>query len=113
MARHGADIRLMPCRFTGARWITADTLAYMMTSACDLRLTAERHPQVHFHPRLAHAGLSLSAQGARRAGEASLTSATRALSRRPGGGASPAPMVRVKAVTGNSLVPLKALKVTS
>ena len=84
MAEYGVDIRLMPCRFTGARWITADTpdamkkftdenasklaldaadtLAYMMTSAYDLRLTAERHPQIHFHPLREHAGLSLSSQ---------------------------------------------------
>ncbi|WP_298014886.1 peptide chain release factor 3 [uncultured Aquabacterium sp.] len=84
MAEYGVDIRLMPCRFTGARWITADTpealkkftdenasklaldaadtLAYMMTSAYDLRLTAERHPHVHFHPLREHAGLSLSSQ---------------------------------------------------
>ena len=83
-AEYSVDIRLMPCRFTGARWITADTpaalkkftdenasklaldaadtLAYMMTSAYDLRLTAERHPQVHFHPLREHAGLSLSSQ---------------------------------------------------
>ena len=84
MAEYSVDIRLMPCRFTGARWITADTpealkkftdenasklaldaadtLAYMMTSAYDLRLTAERHPLVHFHPLREHAGLSLSTQ---------------------------------------------------
>ncbi len=31
-------------------------------SAYDLRLTAERHPQVHFHPLREHAGLSLSNQ---------------------------------------------------
>ena len=83
-AEYSVDIRLMPCRFVGARWITADTpaamkkftdenasklaldaadtLAYMMTSAYDLRLTAERHPQVHFHPLREHAGLSLSNQ---------------------------------------------------
>ena len=83
-AEYSVDIRLMPCRFTGARWITADTpealkkftdenasklaldaadtLAYMMTSAYDLRLTSERHPQVHFHPLREHAGLSLSSQ---------------------------------------------------
>ena len=83
-AEYGVEIRLMPCRFTGARWITADTpeamkkftdenasklaldaadtLAYMMTSTYDLRLTAERHPQVHFHPLREHAGLSLSTQ---------------------------------------------------
>ena len=40
----------------------ADTLAYMMTSAYDLRLTQERHPLVHFHPLREHAGLSLSQQ---------------------------------------------------
>ncbi|MBA4111052.1 MAG: peptide chain release factor 3 [Leptothrix sp. (in: Bacteria)] len=83
-AEYGVDIRLMPCRFTGARWITsdsaadlkkftdenasklahdaADTLAYMMTSAYDLRLTQERHPNIHFHPLREHAGLSLSNQ---------------------------------------------------
>jgi peptide chain release factor 3 len=83
-AEYGVEIRLMPCRFTGARWITADTpealkkftdenasklaldaadtLAYMITSTYDLRLTAERHPQVHFHPLREHAGLSLSTQ---------------------------------------------------
>ncbi|WP_230179925.1 peptide chain release factor 3 [Aquabacterium sp. CECT 9606] len=83
-AEYGVDIRLMPCRFTGARWITsdsvadlkkftdenasklahdaADTLAYMMTSAYDLRLTQERHPNIHFHPLREHAGLSLSSQ---------------------------------------------------
>jgi peptide chain release factor 3 len=83
-AEYSVDIRLMPCRFVGARWITADTpeamkkfcdenasklaldaadtLAYMMTSAYDLRLTSERHPQVHFHPLREHAGLSLSNQ---------------------------------------------------
>ncbi len=84
MAEYSVDIRLMPCRFTGARWITAetpealkkfcdenasklaldaaDTLAYMITSTYDLRLTAERHPLVHFHPLREHAGLSLSTQ---------------------------------------------------
>jgi peptide chain release factor 3 len=83
-AEYSVDIRLMPCRFTGARWITADTpeamkkfcdenasklaldaadtLAYMITSSYDLRLTAERHPLVHFHPLREHAGLSLSTQ---------------------------------------------------
>ncbi len=83
-AEYSVDIRLMPCRFVGARWITADTpeamkkftdenasklaldaadtLAYMMSSAYDLRLTAERHPQIHFHPLREHAGLSLSSQ---------------------------------------------------
>jgi peptide chain release factor 3 len=83
-AEYGVDIRLMPCRFVGARWITAesdadlrkftdenasklahdaaDTLAYLLTSAYDLRLTQERHPKVHFHPLREHAGLSLSRQ---------------------------------------------------
>ncbi|MBI5333542.1 MAG: peptide chain release factor 3 [Burkholderiales bacterium] len=83
-AEYGVDIRLMPCRFVGARWITAesdadlrkftdenasklaydaaDTLAYLLTSAYDLRLTQERHPKVHFHPLREHAGLSLSTQ---------------------------------------------------
>jgi peptide chain release factor 3 len=83
-AEYGVDIRLMPCRFVGARWITADnaadlrkftdeqasklaldaadTLAYLLTSPYDLRLTQERHPKVHFHPLREHAGLSLSTQ---------------------------------------------------
>ena len=81
---YSVDVRLMPCRFVGARWITSDsaadlkkftdenasklahdaanTLAYMMTSAYDLRLTQERHPNIHFHPLREHAGLSLSNQ---------------------------------------------------
>lgn len=50
----GLSRDLPPCSTT--------TLAYMMTSAYDLRLTAERHPQVHFHPLREHAGLSLSTQ---------------------------------------------------
>ncbi|WP_119156962.1 peptide chain release factor 3 [Caldimonas tepidiphila] len=80
-AEYGVDIRLMPCRFVGARWVTcddeaamrkftaeaasklaldaADTLAYMMTSPYDLRLTQERHPKVVFHPLREHSGLAL------------------------------------------------------
>ena len=83
-AEYGVEIRLMPCRFTGARWITAesdadlrkftnenasklaldaaDTLAYLVTSPYDLRLTQERYPKVRFHPLREHAGLSLSSQ---------------------------------------------------
>jgi len=83
-AEYGVEIRLMPCRFTGARWITAesdaelrkfthenasklaldaaDTLAYLVMSPYDLRLTQERYPQVRFHPLREHAGLSLSTQ---------------------------------------------------
>jgi peptide chain release factor 3 len=71
----------MPSRFVGARWITADTpeelkkftdanasklaldaadtLAYLMTSPYDLRLTQERFPRVRFHPLREHAGLVL------------------------------------------------------
>ena len=74
---------MMPSRFVGARWITADTadelrkftdanasklaldaadtLAYLMTSPYDLRLTQERHPKVVFHPLREHAGLALHA----------------------------------------------------
>jgi peptide chain release factor 3 len=37
----------------------ADTLAYLMTSPYDLRLTQERHPKVVFHPLREHAGLAL------------------------------------------------------
>jgi peptide chain release factor 3 len=76
-----ADIRLKPCQFVGARWITcddpvemkkfvdyngsklaydaADTLAYLLTSAYDLRITQERHPKIEFHPLREHAGLKL------------------------------------------------------
>lgn len=77
-----AEIRLKPSQFTGARWVTcddpvefkkfcdynasklatdaADTLAYMLTSAYDLRLTQERHPKIQFHPLREHAGLKLA-----------------------------------------------------
>jgi peptide chain release factor 3 len=78
---YGVEVRLMPSRFVGARWITADTpeelkkftdanasklaldaadtLAYLMTSPYDLRLTQERFPRVRFHPLREHAGLVL------------------------------------------------------
>jgi peptide chain release factor 3 len=81
MAEYGVDVRLMSSQFTGARWVTAptpeelraftdrnasklaydaaDTLAYLLTSAYDLRLTQERHPNITFHPLREHAGLSL------------------------------------------------------
>jgi peptide chain release factor 3 len=77
-----AEIRLKPCQFVGARWVTcddsaefkkfcdynasklatdaADTLAYMLTSNYDLRLTQERHPKIQFHPLREHAGLKLA-----------------------------------------------------
>ncbi|MBA3623621.1 MAG: peptide chain release factor 3, partial [Methylibium sp.] len=80
-AEYSADVRLGASRFTGARWVTcedgsamrkftdeaasklardaADTLAYLMTSPYDLRLTQERHPAVVFHPLREHAGLAL------------------------------------------------------
>jgi peptide chain release factor 3 len=80
-AEYSVDVRLMPSRFVGARWITADTpeelkkftdanasklaldaadtLAYLMTSPYDLRLTQERFPKIHFHPLREHAGLVL------------------------------------------------------
>ncbi|MGA0610458.1 peptide chain release factor 3 [Caldimonas sp. KR1-144] len=83
-AEYGVEIRLMPCRFTGARWVTcddaaamkkfldenesklaldaADTLAYLLTSAYDLRLTQERYPKVVFHPLREHAGLALQSK---------------------------------------------------
>lgn len=78
---YGVDVRLMPSRFVGARWVSsdsaeelkkfidlngsklaldaADTLAYLMTSPYDLRLTQERHPRIRFHPLREHAGLTL------------------------------------------------------
>ena len=37
----------------------ADTLAYLLTSNYDLRLTQERHPKIQFHPLREHAGLKL------------------------------------------------------
>jgi len=80
-AEYGVDARLGASRFHGARWVTcedaaamrkftdeaasklaldaADTLAYLMTSPYDLRLTQERHPKVLFHPLREHAGLAL------------------------------------------------------
>lgn len=80
-AEYGVEVRLMPSRFVGARWVTADspeelkkftdlngsklaldaadTLAYLMTSPYDLRLTQERHPNIRFHPLREHAGLTL------------------------------------------------------
>jgi len=80
-AEYGVDARLGASRFHGARWVTcdddaamrkftdeaasklaldaADTLAYLMTSPYDLRLTQERHPKVVFHPLREHAGLAL------------------------------------------------------
>jgi peptide chain release factor 3 len=76
-----ADIRLKPSQFIGARWVTCDdaaemkkftdynasklaydaanTLAYLLTSNYDLRLTQERHPKIQFHPLREHAGLKL------------------------------------------------------
>ena len=37
----------------------ADTLAYLLTSPYDLRLTQERHPEITFHALREHAGLVL------------------------------------------------------
>ena len=76
-----ADIKLSGSQFVGARWVTSDdpaemkkfmdynasklaydaanTLAYLLTSTYDLRLTQERHPKIEFHPLREHAGLSL------------------------------------------------------
>ena len=76
-----ADIKLSGSQFVGARWVTcedaaemkkfmdynasklaydaANTLAYLLTSTYDLRLTQERHPKIQFHPLREHAGLSL------------------------------------------------------
>ena len=81
MAEYGVDVRLMNSQFVGARWVSADseqelrnfternasklaydaadTLAYLLTSPYDLRLTQERHPKITFHPLREHAGLSL------------------------------------------------------
>ena len=80
-AEYGVECRLMGSNFVGARWITAqtpeelrkftdrnavklaydsaDTLAYLLTSPYDLRLTQERHPEITFHALREHAGLAL------------------------------------------------------
>ena len=84
-AEYDCDVRLEPCQYTGARWITADTpaqlrefsnaypqrmaldaantLAYLCTSPYDVRLAQERFPQIHFHPLREHAGLALGSAG--------------------------------------------------
>ena len=76
-----AEIALKGSQFVGARWVTCDdpaemkkfmdynaaklaydaanTLAYLLTSNYDLRLTQERHPKIQFHPLREHAGLKL------------------------------------------------------
>lgn len=81
---YDCDIRLEACQYTGARWITADTLAelrefenaypmrmardaadtlaYLCTSPYDVRLAQERFPKIHFHPLREHAGLALQAK---------------------------------------------------
>jgi peptide chain release factor 3 len=80
-AEYGVECRLVGSNYTGARWVTADTpdelrkftdknaiklaldgadtLAYLMTSPYDLRLTQERHPNIKFHALREHAGLVL------------------------------------------------------
>ncbi len=80
-SEYDADVRLEGCQYTGARWITADTvaelkafcdaypqrlardaadtLAYLCTSPYDVRLAQERFPKIHFHPLREHAGLAL------------------------------------------------------
>ena len=81
-SEYKAEVRLKPSQFIGARWVTcddeselrkfidynaaklaydaADTLAYLLTSNYDLRLTQERHPKIAFHPLREHAGLALT-----------------------------------------------------
>ena len=80
-SEYSAECRLMGSNFVGARWVTAktpeelrkftdrnasklaldgaDTLAYLLTSPYDLRLTQERHPEITFHALREHAGLVL------------------------------------------------------
>ncbi len=55
---YDADVRLESSQYTGARWITADTLAYLCTSPYDVRLAQERFPKIHFHPLREHARLA-------------------------------------------------------
>jgi peptide chain release factor 3 len=76
---YGAECRLASSNYIGARWITADTpeelsaftkqyatrmaldgadaLAYLMTSAYDIRLAQEKFPNIKFHVLRDHAGL--------------------------------------------------------
>jgi peptide chain release factor 3 len=78
---YGVECRLLGSSYVGARWVTADTpeelkvfteknagklaldgadtLAYLLTSPYDLRLTQERHPNIKFHALREHAGLVL------------------------------------------------------
>jgi peptide chain release factor 3 len=78
---YGVDVRLGTARFTGARWVSADsgadlrkfsdhnaarmvldaadTLAFLITSRFDLEVAQKRWPDIHFHPMREHAGLML------------------------------------------------------
>lgn len=77
-AEYGVEARLMPSRYSMARWVSAadpkifkafldvnasniaydviDAPAFMATSAAQLRVAKERHPEVHFHTMREHGG---------------------------------------------------------
>lgn len=77
-AEYGVEARLMPSRYSMARWVSAadpkilkaflevnapniaydviDAPAFMATSAAQLRVAKERHPDVHFHTMREHGG---------------------------------------------------------
>ena len=75
---YGVDARLMPSRYSLARWITSkdpkalkkfmdanpnniavdvvDAVAFLATSPAQLRVAQERYPDVEFHAMREHAG---------------------------------------------------------
>jgi peptide chain release factor 3 len=85
-SEYSVECRLMNTSFVGARWVSApdaatlrdftdknagklaldgaNSLAYLLTSTYDLRLTQERHPKIVFHALREHAGLKQEALAA-------------------------------------------------
>lgn len=81
-AEYGVEVRLMPSRYTCARWVTsknasdlrrfhdanigrmvtdaADTLAFLATSRYDLEIMQNKWESIEFHPMREHAGLLLA-----------------------------------------------------
>lgn len=82
-AEYGVEVRLMPSRYTCARWVTsehaqelrkftdanigrmvvdaANTTAFLATSRFDLDVVKKRWENIQFHPMREHAGLLLTA----------------------------------------------------
>lgn len=78
---YGVDVRLSPAKYTGARWVSANTPvelkkfmdhnaarmvkdaaetdAFLITSRFDLEVTQKRWPEIIFHLMREHAGLQL------------------------------------------------------